>query len=189
MDLRTDRVGLLVEQLASSVQFSRERLDGLTDEEYLWEPVPGAWSIRRRGAAVSPAPFGPGEWLTDFGRPEPDPPPVTTIAWRLGHLASMFAGRWEWTFGSRSIDPADVVEFTPSASEALDQLWFLTDRWAKDVDGLTDEQLDTVGFGQYPWGLDPGLPIIGVVWWLNREFIHHAAEVALLRDLWRAGRR
>jgi hypothetical protein len=27
----------------------RPRLDGLTDEEYLWEPAPGAWSLRPRG--------------------------------------------------------------------------------------------------------------------------------------------
>jgi len=24
----------------------RPRVDGLTDEEYFWEPVPGCWSIR-----------------------------------------------------------------------------------------------------------------------------------------------
>lgn len=27
----------------------RPRLDGLTDEEYLWEPVEGAWNLRPRG--------------------------------------------------------------------------------------------------------------------------------------------
>ena len=27
--------------------FFRPRLDGLTDDVYLWEPVPGCWSIRR----------------------------------------------------------------------------------------------------------------------------------------------
>jgi hypothetical protein len=26
---------------------TRSRLDGLTDTEYLWEPVPGCWTIRR----------------------------------------------------------------------------------------------------------------------------------------------
>jgi hypothetical protein len=52
------------------------------------------------------------------------------------------------------------------------------------VGTLTDEQLDTVGFGQYPAGLDPTLPIIAIVWWVNREFIHHTAEIALLRDLY-----
>ena len=26
----------------------RPQLEGLTDEEYFWEPVPGCWSVRRR---------------------------------------------------------------------------------------------------------------------------------------------
>jgi hypothetical protein len=30
------------------------------------------------------------------------------------------------------------------------------------------------------------LPFIAIVWWTNREFIHHSAEIALLRDLWSA---
>jgi hypothetical protein len=28
------------------------------------------------------------------------------------------------------------------------------------------------------------LPFIAIVWWTNRELIHHLAEIALLRDLW-----
>jgi hypothetical protein len=32
----------------------RPRLDGLTDEEYLWEPVPGCWSIRGRTDGPGP---------------------------------------------------------------------------------------------------------------------------------------
>lgn len=184
MDLRTDRVGLLLDQLASSVEFSQARLAGLTDEEYLWEPAPGAWSVRRRGAAATSRAFGPGEWLLDLERPEPVPPPVTTIAWRIGHLTDCFAGRWEWTFGSRSVPPTEVAEFSPSAQAATEALWFQVQRWSDGIAGLTDEQLDTVGYGQYPAGLDPHLPIIAIVWWVNRELIHHTAEVALLRDLW-----
>lgn len=183
MDLRTDRVGLLLDQLATSAEMSRERLAGLTDQEYLWEPVPGAWSVRRRGETTTSHPRGPGEWVLEVERPEPVPPPVTTIAWRICHLAECFAGRWEWTFGSRSVDPRRVLAVSPHAAEATDQLWFQVERWHKAVGTLTDEQLDTVGFGQYPAGLDPTLPIIAIVWWLNREFIHHAAEIALLRDL------
>jgi hypothetical protein len=184
MDLRTDRVGLLLDQLSTSLQLSRERLAGLTDEEYLWEPAAGAWSIRPRGSAATAAAFGPGDWQLDLDRPEPVPPPVTTIAWRLGHLANCFAGRWEWTFGSRSISPRDVLDFSPRAEEAADRLWSEVDRWSRDLATLTDDQLDTVGYGQYPHGLDPTLPIIAIAWWVNREFIHHTAEAALLRDLW-----
>ena len=185
MDFRLDRVGLLLDQLASSVEFSRDRFAGLTDEELLWEPARPAWSLRRRGEAVSPGAYGPGEWLIDHER-DPDPAPVTTIAWRLNHLVSMFAGRWEWTFGARTTDPKLLVDFSPAARVTLDRLWEQTDRWFKDVPTLTDEQLDTPGHGQYPYGLDPQVPFVAILWWINREFIHHAAEVALLRDLYRA---
>lgn len=186
MDLRTDRVGLLLDQLESSVEFSRDRLAGLTDAEHLWEPAPGAWSLRRRGQAAGSAPYGAGEWQMDRGADRDAPAPVTTIAWRLGHLISLYRDRWEWTYGSRSVAPELNTEFTPSAEEALAQLWEQTARWTAAVGATTDEQLDMVGFGQFPHGLDPQLPFVCILWWMNREFIHHAAEIALLRDLYRA---
>ena len=39
----------------------RPRLDGLTDDEYLWEPVPGCWSVRPRDEATAPTTAVPGE--------------------------------------------------------------------------------------------------------------------------------
>ena len=33
---------------------------------------------------------------------------------------------------------------------------------------------------------DPEDPFIEAVWWVNQELLHHGAEVALLRDLYRA---
>ena len=45
----------------------------------------------------------------------PDPTPVTTIAWRLGHLHLDVAGSWEWTFGGRRRPPAELVEQHPEA--------------------------------------------------------------------------
>ncbi|MDX6415799.1 MAG: hypothetical protein QOG28_419 [Trebonia sp.] len=60
----------------------RPRLDGLTDEEYFWEPVPGMWSVRPRAENKSPIALGGGEFTQDFARPAPDPAPATTIAWR-----------------------------------------------------------------------------------------------------------
>ena len=184
-ELRTDRLGLLLDQHDSSREFSQARLEGLSDEEYLWEPAPGAWSIRRRDEASTPKAFGLGEWVLDRDSPDPDPAPVTTIAWRLGHLHSGFAGRWEWTFGQRRQPVETLVDFSPSAAVALERFWALMDRWRDSIAAMTPEQLDRPGFGQYPYGLDPELPFIAIVWWTNREFIHHMAEIALLRDLWR----
>jgi hypothetical protein len=68
---------------------------------------------------------------------------------------------------------------------ALAGLWATLDRWRASVAAMTDEQLDTVGFGQYPHGSDPEVPFITVIAEANLELIHHLAEIALLRDLYR----
>ncbi|MFE9290831.1 DinB family protein [Streptomyces olivaceus] len=228
--VRTDRLGLLLEQFDQAREMAQVRLTGLGDEEYLWEPVADCWSLRRRGEAVTPRAYGPGEWVLDkgapdipsseyaevarqaaggmpvskiaedwsvsvervgevlafTGTPEPDRTPVTTIAWRLAHLHSCFAGQWEWTFGERRRDPRLLVDFTPRAGLALEAFWATIGRWREDVASVTDEQLDTVGLSQYPYGSDPDDPFIAVVAGSGLEFIHHMAEIALLRDLWRA---
>src|SRR4051794_22540518 len=196
---RTDRFGLVLDQFDAAREMAEVRLAGLGDEEFLWEPVPGCWSIRCRTEATTPRAFGPGEWVLDKGAPdlpaneyaevarqvaggmtvekiavdwsvsverveqvlahtgpvEPDESPVTTIAWRLGHLHSNFAGDWEWTFGERRRDPHELVDFTPSAALALQRFWATIDRWRESVATVTEEQLDTVGFSQYPYGSHP----------------------------------
>lgn len=227
---RTDRLGILLGQFDQAREMAQVRLTGLSDEEYLWEPVPGCWSLRRRSEATTPRAFGPGEWVLDLGAadipaseyaevarqaadgmtvakiaddwsvsverveeilahtgtPEPDATPVTTIAWRLGHLHFQFAGAWEWAFGERRQDPKLMVDFTPSADLTLDRFWAAIDRWRDSVAAVTDEQLDTVGLSQYPYSNDSDYPYIGVLAGSNLEFIHHMSEIAVLRDLWRA---
>lgn len=37
--------------------------------------------------------------------------------------------------------------------------------------------------------VDPDDPFVETVWWVNQELLHHGAEIALIRDLWRARRR
>jgi hypothetical protein len=34
-------------------------------------------------------------------------------------------------------------------------------------------------------GSDPGELFIDIAWWVNQEVLHHGAEIALLRDLYR----
>jgi DinB superfamily len=188
MEIRTDRVGVLVDQLIDSKELSADRLAGLTADEYLWEPYDGMWSLRRRTEPATPNAFGPGAWVLDLDTSiSPfDIGPLSTIAWRIGHLVSGFAGRWEWTFGGRTVEPKLLVDFSPDPSVALNSLWTWVDRWAASVESMTDDQLDVPGFGAYPYGLDPLIPFIGIIRWTNREFIHHLAEVALMRDVYAA---
>ena len=48
---------------------------------------------------------------------------------------------------------------------------------------MTDADLDTVGRSAYPHGLDPQLPLLDIVWWVNKELLEHAAEIWYARDL------
>jgi len=63
--------------------------EGLTDEEFFWEPFTTTWSIRRQDQCRTPNPFGVGEWVVDFAVPEPTPIPLTTIAWLYWHIGSV----------------------------------------------------------------------------------------------------
>ena len=68
---------------------------------------------------------------------------------------------------------------------ALERFWAALDRWRASVAAVTGEQLDTIGYCQYPWSDAAEMPFITVIWQSNLEFIHHVAEIALLRDLYR----
>jgi hypothetical protein len=161
------------------------RLQGLTDDEYLWEPVPNCWSIRLREQCQTSKPFGKGIWIMDFERPEPVPPPVTTIAWRVCHLTNWFAHRADYTTGTRSL-AWDDYEILSDALDAVSLLATAAETWRTVLVGTTDIQLDQVGRSQLPWGLDPKLPFLDIIWWVNQELLGHGAEIALLRDLYRA---
>ena len=65
VDIRTDRVGVLIDQLVDSKELAAARIDGLTADEHLWEPYPNMWFVRRRNEARTLDAFGPGEWVID----------------------------------------------------------------------------------------------------------------------------
>src|SRR5918911_1009675 len=160
----------------------RARLNGLSDAEYFWEPVPGCWSVRRRGESPAPMAVGAGAYTIDFALPEPDPAPVTTIAWRLGHIiVGVFGSRNAAHFGG---PPADYASFTyaGTAAEALRQLDEAYARWTEGVRGLGSDGLARpCGPAEGPFA---AYPMASLVLHINREAIHHSAEVALLRDLY-----
>ncbi len=174
-------------ELADQLEFHwqhqlRPRLDGLTDAEYFWEPVPGCWSIRRRGDASTPLATGPGEFVIDFAMPPHDPEPVTTIAWRLAHIiVGVFGSRNALHFGGPPADWPDW-EYASTAAAALRQLDEGHDAWIKGVRGLgADGLAQPCGPAEGPFA---DYPIAALVLHIHREVIHHGAEISLLRDLY-----
>lgn len=159
----------------------RARLDGLSDAEYFWEPAPGCWSIRRRPD---------GTWMADRPLPRPEPEPFTTIAWRLWHLIDMYgedrAPKWldvpaqGIPIGEDDLDGAPPV----GAAAAIALLERAHDRWDAHLDLADDERLgERVGSVAGPGYADRTRA--AYVLHMLDEFIHHGAEIALLRDLWR----
>ena len=159
----------------------------LTDDEYLWEPAPRSWSLRRKvdgpgqGATTL---VGSGAWGCDDARPQPVPPPVTTIAWRLHHLTAMLVLRTDHTTGAHVLSADDLLVHGDAAG-AIVAFGAAASAWREVLAGAGGE-LDTVGFSSYPDGSDAVDRFVEVVWWTNQELAHHGAEIALLRDLYRA---
>ncbi|MBO3746942.1 DinB family protein [Streptosporangiaceae bacterium NEAU-GS5] len=181
----------------------RQRLEGLTDDEYFWEPVPGSWSVR-----LSPG----GTWEMD-GHPTQGPgAPITTIAWRISHIGEClltFTGRLfgdgalgdagsrdaplsnaplgnaaleDALRGNALLDDALAYEPPPSAAAVAPFLDRCYKGWRDGMGSLNEAAwAQPLGraFGMYAKDTKADL-IMHVL----DELIHHSAEVALLRDLY-----
>jgi uncharacterized damage-inducible protein DinB len=152
-----------------------DRLDGLTDDEYHWDPVTGGWSVRRTDSG----------WSADWADPDPVPAPVTTIAWRLWHVAV------------DALDAYSARAFGTSGTDLTGRSWVGT---AREALPLTRSAFDNFQAGVEAMGTDRLGERLGDAWgpayadashldlFLHalRETTHHAAEIGLLRDLYAA---
>jgi hypothetical protein len=164
----------LTTQLADQLDFHwreqlRPRLDGLTDNEYFWEPVKGCWTVHRDGSI-------------DYAYPPPEPAPFTTIAWRMAHvIVGVLAMRNHSHFNG---PPADYQswDYATDAATALRQLDEAYANWIAGV-----RSLDAAGLAE-PCGPAEGpyaeYAMSELILHINREAIHHGAEIACVRDLY-----
>jgi hypothetical protein len=154
-----------------------ERLVGLTDEEALWEPVAECWTVRVRpdGAVVA-------DWDEIDGR-DIEPAPVTTIAWRLWHVAVDCLDSYSGRAFDRTGTGCERFEWVLSASMGIE---LLERAWRVFVAGLEarapDELYETLGPRFGPFGKTT---FLALALHAQREVVHHGAEIALLRDLYR----
>jgi hypothetical protein len=159
----------------------RAGLEGMTDDEYFWSPVPDAWSVRPRGSSTAPVQVGAGDFTIDFAFPQPVPAAFTTIAWRLGHvIVGVLATRNAAHFGAPAAS-YENWEYAGSAATALDQLETQLDVWLAGVRSLGDAGLRGPIGEKEPF---PAASMADLVLHIHRELIHHLSEVCLLRDLY-----
>jgi DinB superfamily len=152
-----------------------ERLAGLTDDEYVWKPVANCWSIRA----------GADGYTTDFAWPPPEPAPVTTIAWRLVHVCSMLSehGLRAVAFEGGATNHTRPSRVASTAAGATAEWERSVARWRHDIVTVSEARL------WVPLGPEAGpfanAPVASFIEHIHDELIHHTAEIALLRDLYR----
>lgn len=152
---------------------TRERTAGLGDAEYLWEPVPDTWTVRRKN----------GRWVADYERPAPVPAPVTTIAWRMWHIADCLASYVAPHLGDWPL-PGEFRGWFGAAEPARAALQTSYAVFRERITALGEDGLRAEmgpGWGPYEHESWAALVLHAI-----DEVVHHSAEIALLRDLYRA---
>ena len=156
------------------------RIEGLTDEEYLWEPAPDCWSLE---------PLPDGRLHIQWGLVFDEPAPVTTIAWRYTHISDLLSEERCATWVGVEPEGEDLIKegAPPDAASAREFFERAFARWKRYVNAIDMSQIfEKVG------------PIARMfadrtraqfVLHILDEVIHHGAEIGVLRDLYQAQRR
>jgi DinB family protein len=165
------RVELLAAELDGAYRLVRARVDGLSDDEFWWEPVADAWTIR---------PTRHGTWTADYEEPDPDPAPFTTIGWRLVHVAECKRMYHEYAFGDARLTwpELDSPHTAADAVAALDDGHLLL---VEAVGSLDDDALDRRVLTN--WG--ERWPAWRIFWTMIHHDLWHGGEIGALRDLYR----
>jgi len=153
------------------------RIQGLTDEEYFWEPVSDCWSL---------VGDDDGKLNMRWGLIFDEIAPVTTIAWRMTHIIDLFSeDRCAKNIGLEP-EPENIFEdgAPPDVATARAMLDAAFARWKRYI-----------AAADYSKIFDPIGPVGGGLAQITRakfvlhildEVIHHGAEVGVLRDLYAA---
>jgi DinB superfamily len=154
-----------------------ERLAGIGDDEYRWEPAQNCWTIR---------PGSDGTMVADLVKPDPVPAPVTTIAWRSWHIAvDCLDGYSSRLFDRRGTGLIGLnwVRTPDEAQTMLAAAWSL---FRSGVEGWGNDGLWSL-LGP-SWGPFANHTNLDLAIHAQREVIHHGAEIGLLRDLYASQR-
>jgi hypothetical protein len=165
-------VNLLLAQMDEAWQILSDRVAGLTEEEFFWEPVPGCWTAH---------PDTSGRWVLDYAFPDPDPAPFTTIAWRLIHIATCKVMYHEYAFGPAQLT-WDTLEIPSTVGATLAMLEGRQQRLRDSLKALADADLDVPRATN--WGEQ--WPTWRIFWTMIHHDAHHGAEIGCLRDLYRS---
>ncbi|MFI1826149.1 DinB family protein [Streptomyces sp. NPDC020412] len=169
------RGALLVSQLDLIWSLFEYHLQEIDDDALLWEPAPGAWSVRQDEQ---------GAWVADWQVPEPDPVPTTSIAWISWHIGYWWTTTLRHCFGPGAPGREEIV-WPGSAEAGAAWLRGLKDEWRAELVRLDDGDLDsTERVAGLPWGGE--LTLVDIASWVNFELAKNVSEIGVTARLRRA---
>jgi DinB superfamily len=151
------------------------RTQDLSEAEYAWLPAPGAWTVRLNARR---------RWHADWDDEDPDPAPVTSISWRCWHIGADCLDSYStrlWGATGLGLATTSWVGTWGEAKPILEKEWEI---FRSGVAAWDEERLLTA-LGP-TWGPYAQSSHLDLALHAQREIIHHGAEIALLRDLYRA---
>jgi hypothetical protein len=159
---------------------------GLTQDEFLWEPVAGSWTVHRTADGVVVDGSGvDGSGVDGDGVDEErdeHPGRVTTIAWREWHIAiDCLESYSERLFGGAGtgLRGGQWVDDVHAAGELLSTAWT---RFRDGIAAAGSSWLfEPLGD---EWGPYATSTRLALALHAQHEVAHHGAEIALLRDLY-----
>lgn len=164
------RVELLITTMDQAYGRLQARVDGLTDDEFFWQPVPKSWTIYEDK---------PGHWTYHYAIPDPDPAPMTTVGWQLVHLGTCKVMYHEWAYGAARLTfPELDIPHTPASAIALlDEGHRLL---RHDLQSTSESELD--GPRKTNWG--EIWPAWKIFWAMIDHDALHSGMIGHLRDLY-----
>lgn len=196
------RAETLLEMMLFIEMYTLDRAwNRLTDEELMWEPTEGAWTVRPADEHRTATPFVTGSMAADFDAglvtaavDGQATEPLTSIAWLFWHVGSQparaaeldfFGGDHTATSGWTSpyLTSHPIFTTAEAAVTAMRTGWRALEAALRSA---TDEQLERPtrfwGYGDQPGPRATGARIIASI--LN-EVSHHGTQIGVLRDLYR----
>lgn len=163
-------VALLIEEMDDAWKMLISWCEGLTDGEFFWEPVSNCWTVHLQED---------GQWVVDYEISPPDPPPLTTIAWKIAHLHACKLMYYEYAFGDGKLI-WDEIEIPHNATEALTMLEGAHRQLSRVLDDLDETDMERM----VPTNWGEQWPIWRIFWVMILHDLTHGAEIGCLRDLY-----
>jgi hypothetical protein len=154
------------------------RLEGLTDDEFRWQPTPNAWTVRQLQS---------GRAVVDNNEYQLPPQPLTSIAWRVAHLIEVYGSPRNSRWLRITEPPTPPFASTPwtiawTSDESLEMLRRALEHFCGLVKMIDDETWEErLGHGTEPY---QDATLAGFALHQIDEAIHHGAEIGVLRDLY-----